>query len=132
MRRSLDSVGNSTSSTKNNQELASRRRRMLGAAVRGVVERLEDRRLLSVAQTWVNDNWLFDNDQDGSGGLSLNDTVKDASDGSIRIYGFNAFGTVTGTPTAVTSLEAYDEINEAIASARSGQVIKPVLVFDAP
>ena len=78
------------------------------------LEPLEDRKMLAVAQAYVNDNWTND---DGPT-LEIGDFVtSSAADGQIvtREYGFDAFGTVDGQ-----SLAGAATIYDAIQNTSSG------------
>ena len=100
-------------------------RRRSAARVGLRLERLEDRLAPAVGLTVVDDNWALIADNDASGSLSLNDTVRNSNDtlntGTItRVYGVDGFGTVSHTnsiffagPTAVAGSAT---INDAIAN----------------
>jgi len=87
-----------------------RRTSALRAAIRPVVaaglERLESRRLLSAAQTFVNDNWQIVTDTTPAG-LSAGDTVQSGAPGDVNVgvhtYGSDAFQTVADGVNNVTS-----------------------------
>lgn len=91
-----------------------------------MVEGLEDRRLLTAAATFMNDNWHFGIDLDNSGTLTVGDVLTNANDttgpGTVAVqYGITGFGVVTTGPGGFTgSLPVYDQINEAIAGTTAG------------
>lgn len=101
-----------------------------------MLEQLEERRLLSVAQTWVNDSWAFALDSDGSGSLTVGDLVSDpllasgANPGGVRTYGQNAFGTITSgnigaTDFSVTpaTISGKATINDAIGETNNNGTV---------
>lgn len=85
-------------------------------------EALEERQLLTVAATYVNDNWAFVSDEDLDSQLSVGDIVNDANDGSGSIagaYGVATFGRVSsGAHTG--QLAGSSTIADAIAGTGDG------------
>jgi hypothetical protein len=88
------------------------------------MESLEDRAVPSVASTFVNDNWDFFNDADGSNSLTVGDFVRNSNDSAypgttiIARYGLIAFGTVT-TGTYTGTVAGAATINDAIANTNT-------------
>ena len=95
-----------------------RRRRLL-------LEPLECRHLLA-GDFFVNDNWHFDSDEDGSGTLTAGDFVTNTNDSVgttiTKTYGVDAYGVVTsGAETG--SLAAFNSIQDAIDDAAAGEEV---------
>jgi hypothetical protein len=77
---------------------------LLVRACAAVAERLEPRRLLAVATTYVDDNWFLLTDT-GTPGASVGDTVRNDFDtintaGITATYGVDGFGTVAAVPSS--------------------------------
>ncbi len=89
---------------------ASRRWRRLA------MESLEDRHMLSVATSYVSNDWEFVTDSDSNSALSQGDQVRIGASGDLRTYGVDAFGVVaTGAPEGVNaSLPDFDNVQDAI------------------
>ena len=94
--------------------------RRLRPRARPRLELLESRNLLSVATSFVDDNWHFVSNNDSNPALSFGDTIRNDNDtinpGTITaFYGINGFGTVTGGP-GPSSVAGSATINDAIAN----------------
>src|SRR5438874_8093313 len=78
-----------------NSSTRGRKRSAVKAAITTVLERLEERRLLSApAQVWVDDNWAFAPGGDvGAPGLSSGDTVQESS-GVTHTFGVDAYSRI--------------------------------------
>lgn len=97
------------------------------------IESLEDRRLLTVAASYVNDNWDFIDDADNSGTLTVGDMVQNNNDlintsSIIAEYGVVGFGTVTSDSSGDSgsftgSLAGSNEINDAISNTDAGGTV---------
>src|SRR5688572_21596806 len=115
-----------SSSTGNNQQQEQhqkiQRRKPLASAVAGVLEQLEQRRMLSSAQTWVNDTWHFHFDDDGSNSLTLGDLVANEDFSIVRRYGLTAFGDVT-SGSFTGSLAGAETINDAISNTNASGTV---------
>jgi parallel beta-helix repeat protein len=71
-----------------------RARKAVGRAIRSVFESLEERRLLSTPQVWVDDNWAFAPSGDvGAPGLGAGDTVQEPT-GPTHTFGIDAYSTI--------------------------------------
>ncbi|MBI3839932.1 MAG: hypothetical protein HY288_18575, partial [Planctomycetia bacterium] len=100
----------------------------------GLLEPLEERRLLSVNVAYFDDQWAFVGDADNSQSLSLNDQLNNGNDpgagaGTVQsTYGNDAFGIITTQPaglvfTATGSLPGASRVNDAIANTSSGGTV---------
>lgn len=116
--------------TTNRLKKSVRRRQAVRASLVG--DALEQRVLLSVTNTFVNDNWNLASDTDESGTLTPGDIVTNANDAVdtltvFRSYGINAFGSVTTSsePGVFSgSLPGYATINDAIANTNVGGTVR--------
>jgi hypothetical protein len=92
------------------------------------LEVLEGREVPAVGLTFVNDNWAFVADNDGSNSVTVGDTIRNDNDtintGALaRIYGVDGFGTVT-TGSITGSVAGATTINDAIANTVSGGTVE--------
>lgn len=95
-------------------------REALARAITPVLESLEQRRLLSVNQTWVNDNWVLLIDNNNNGKADFQDIVT-TSEATTEFgtplslaYGVQAFGNVQ--EGVADDAQQYKTINAAIAN----------------
>jgi hypothetical protein len=90
----------------------------LGKAVGTVLERLEERRLLSApAQVWVDDNWA---------GLSPGDTAQEPG-GASHTYGVDAYSTIQDGVNFVNDGGIVVVLDNRILSKRYGQAFLEAL-----
>ena len=94
------------------------------------VESLEERRLLTAAITYVNDNWNLVTDNGTHGVLDAGDIVNNVNDAGaplvVATIGTDAFGTVTTTSTMgdpTGAIPGASKINNAIAGTDVGGTV---------
>ncbi len=99
-RRGTRTVRSNTLAVRENARL------ILTQAVKPVFELLEQRQLMTTV--WVNDNWFVTNDQGSVGVLDSGDTVDNSGSGDSgsvtgKIYGTNAFSTISDAQAAISN-----------------------------